>query len=124
MLTGGYSESSREQRTRAAKAELLERLSGWAEAARQTAVDHHYQNYFLSVPIDEQVRHRADEGVAAADEDVAGGAEMVERGLDHHPVDAPSARRSFARQDNRDVEAELVARARPQLLARDHLGAG
>ncbi len=33
------------------------RLSAWDAEAREAAVDHHYQNYFLSVPIDEQVRH-------------------------------------------------------------------
>jgi [protein-PII] uridylyltransferase len=56
MLTGGYSESSRSQRTEAAKAELRARLSAWNAAERDAAVDQHYQNYFLSVPLEEQVR--------------------------------------------------------------------
>ncbi|WP_279482734.1 [protein-PII] uridylyltransferase [Aureimonas sp. SK2] len=98
MLTGGYSESSREQRTLAAKAELRSRLAGWDEAAREAAVDHHYQNYFLSVPLEEQVRH----------------AEFVR--------DADAARKTFATIARTDrfrgvTEITVLAPDHPRLLS-------
>ncbi|WP_182084229.1 [protein-PII] uridylyltransferase [Aureimonas sp. ME7] len=66
VLTGGYSESSRRERTESARAELRARLDAWPAVDADGAVDHHYQNYFLTVPVEEQVRHA--EFVRAADE--------------------------------------------------------
>ncbi|MBB3997788.1 [protein-PII] uridylyltransferase [Aureimonas pseudogalii] len=57
VLTGGFSETSRDQRTQYARRQLAAHLEGWAEEERTRAVDGHYQNYLLTVPVDEQVRH-------------------------------------------------------------------
>lgn len=57
VLTGGFSESPRAERTRFARRQLAERLDGWSETEREAALDRHYENYLLTVPIDDQVRH-------------------------------------------------------------------
>ncbi|WP_427025307.1 [protein-PII] uridylyltransferase [Aureimonas ureilytica] len=66
LLTGGYSESSRRQRADFARRELSERLKSWPEERRAARVDQHYDNYMLTVPLDDQVRHA--EFIDAADE--------------------------------------------------------
>ncbi|WP_062114679.1 [protein-PII] uridylyltransferase [Aureimonas sp. AU40] len=67
MLTGGYSETSRRQRADYGRRELAERLKDWPEERRAARVDQHYDNYVLTVPLDDQVRHA--EFIEAADRD-------------------------------------------------------
>lgn len=55
-LTGGYSQSSRVRRTTFAKDALAEALADWPQAERQAAIDAHYPNYFLTVPLEDQRR--------------------------------------------------------------------
>ncbi|SKA02545.1 UTP--GlnB (protein PII) uridylyltransferase, GlnD [Consotaella salsifontis] len=57
LLTGGFSQASREDRGRAAKARLADALSDWPIAEREAYIDLHYQNYFLTVPLEDQRRH-------------------------------------------------------------------
>ncbi|WP_244492207.1 [protein-PII] uridylyltransferase [Aureimonas sp. AU12] len=57
VLTGGFSETSRLERTAFARRQLAAHLGAWPERERTAAVDGHYQNYVLTVPLEEQVRH-------------------------------------------------------------------
>jgi len=57
LLTGGFSEVSRAQRTSDARARLEEALAQWPEAARRKYVKLHYENYLLTVDLPDQVRH-------------------------------------------------------------------
>ena len=57
VLTGGFSQSSREQRLARARDALAERLADWPEGRRAAYIDLHYPNYFLTVALDEQRRH-------------------------------------------------------------------
>ncbi|GGE21783.1 bifunctional uridylyltransferase/uridylyl-removing enzyme [Aureimonas endophytica] len=57
VLTGGFSQTPRAKRLEHARAALAERLSAWPAEERDAYIDLHYQNYFLTVPLDEQVRH-------------------------------------------------------------------
>ncbi len=57
LLTGGFSELSRKERGTRARAVLAEALAGWDEAARKAYIDLHYDNYMLTVSLDDQVRH-------------------------------------------------------------------
>ncbi|MEF2073785.1 [protein-PII] uridylyltransferase [Consotaella aegiceratis] len=57
LLTGGFSQASREDRVRSAKDRLAEALEAWPEAERQACIDLHYPNYFLTVPLETQTRH-------------------------------------------------------------------
>ncbi len=57
LLTGGFSEVSRADRDRQARAALGERLAGWPEAEREAYLGLHYQNYLFTVGLDDQVRH-------------------------------------------------------------------
>ncbi|MDY8109688.1 [protein-PII] uridylyltransferase [Fulvimarina sp. 2208YS6-2-32] len=54
-LSGGFTQTSREERLTAARRRLEDRLQDWSEAERGSYLDLHYPNYFLTVPIDEQV---------------------------------------------------------------------
>jgi [protein-PII] uridylyltransferase len=65
-LTGGFTQSSRSERLARARLRLAERLSGWPEAEREAYLDLHYPNYFLTTPLDDQLRH-ADFVRAASD---------------------------------------------------------
>ncbi|QKV19566.1 [protein-PII] uridylyltransferase [Oricola thermophila] len=56
-MTGGFSEINRKERAQMAREELLERLSDWPEEERAAYVGRHYDNYLLSVHVDDQVRH-------------------------------------------------------------------
>lgn len=56
-LTGGFTRSTRAERLGASRERLAERLSDWSEAERAAYLDLHYPNYFLTTPLDEQVRH-------------------------------------------------------------------
>ena len=57
LLTGGFSEMSRADRTAAARDRLKEALFGWPDEARKAYVAQHYENYLLTVDIADQVRH-------------------------------------------------------------------
>ena len=54
-LSGGFTQTSREQRLLGARRLLADRLSHWSDEDREAYLDLHYPNYFLTVPIDEQV---------------------------------------------------------------------
>ena len=58
-LTGGFTRSTRAERLGASRERLAERLSDWSEAERAAYLELHYPNYFLTTPLDEQVRHAA-----------------------------------------------------------------
>ncbi len=57
LLTGGFSEVSRAQRVAAARAALTQALSDWAPDAAREHVKLHYDNYLLTVDLDDQIRH-------------------------------------------------------------------
>ncbi|MBC7282855.1 [protein-PII] uridylyltransferase [Hoeflea sp.] len=57
MLSGGFSEVSRKERTAHAREALAHALAGWSEKDRKAYVKLHYEPYLLAVPIEEQVRH-------------------------------------------------------------------
>ena len=56
-LTGGFTRSTRAERLGASRERLAVRLSDWSEVERSSYLDLHYPNYFLTTPLDEQVRH-------------------------------------------------------------------
>ena len=57
VLTGGFTQTSRRQRIASARERLAERLTAWPRAEREAYLELHYPNYFLTAPLDEQVRH-------------------------------------------------------------------
>jgi [protein-PII] uridylyltransferase len=57
LLTGGFSEMSRSQRTAEARADLMAALAGWPEEARAAYVGLLYPNYLLTVDLADQLRH-------------------------------------------------------------------
>ncbi|MDT4841224.1 Bifunctional uridylyltransferase/uridylyl-removing enzyme [compost metagenome] len=57
VLTGGFSELPRADRDRQARAALADKLSDWPAAERDAYLGLHYTNYFLTVSLDDQVRH-------------------------------------------------------------------
>lgn len=57
FLTGGFSELPRKERTDHARKVLAAAVSGWTDAERQWLAGLHYQNYLLTVTLDDQVRH-------------------------------------------------------------------
>ncbi|PRD43372.1 [protein-PII] uridylyltransferase [Phyllobacterium phragmitis] len=57
LLTGGFSEVSRQDRFEHARAQLATALSSWPQAEREAYLNLHYQNYFLTVSLEDQVRH-------------------------------------------------------------------
>jgi [protein-PII] uridylyltransferase len=57
LLTGGFSEVSRSERAQHARARLAEALADWPEAERRRYLGLHYENYLLTVDLDEQRRH-------------------------------------------------------------------
>jgi [protein-PII] uridylyltransferase len=65
LLTGGFSEVSRSKRAEVARQQLAEALADWPAADRDRLVRLHYDNYLLSVDLDEQRRHA--EFIRAAD---------------------------------------------------------
>ncbi|KAA0968561.1 [protein-PII] uridylyltransferase [Aureimonas fodinaquatilis] len=56
MLTGGFTQTSRANRVQVARTELAQALADWPEADKQAALDIHYENYFLTTPLEDQVR--------------------------------------------------------------------
>ncbi|RWB52173.1 [protein-PII] uridylyltransferase [Mesorhizobium sp.] len=57
LLTGGFSEVSRAERTAAARERLAEALSAWPAKERKRYVAQHYENYLLTVDLPDQLRH-------------------------------------------------------------------
>jgi len=57
LLTGGFSEVSRAERTEAARAELAAALADWPERERSRYLRLHYDNYLLTVDKADQRRH-------------------------------------------------------------------
>lgn len=57
LLTGGFSEMSRSQRTADARAELIKALDGWTEDEKVAYVGLLYPNYLLTVALADQLRH-------------------------------------------------------------------
>ncbi|AJY47361.1 [protein-PII] uridylyltransferase [Martelella endophytica] len=57
LLSGGFSAVSRKARAERAVEALAEALAGWSDADRQRYSSLQYQNYLLSVPLEDQVRH-------------------------------------------------------------------
>ncbi|EFG2885796.1 [protein-PII] uridylyltransferase, partial [Escherichia coli] len=57
LLTGGFSELSRAERTAAAREQLVQALEGWPEAERSRYAALHYENYLLTVDLTDQIRH-------------------------------------------------------------------
>lgn len=57
LLTGGFSEVSRQNRVGHARAQLDTALAPWPQVEREAYLNLHYQNYFLTVSLEDQVRH-------------------------------------------------------------------
>ncbi len=57
FLTGGFSELPRKERTEHARKTLESALTSWGENERSKLAALHYQNYLLTVSLDDQVRH-------------------------------------------------------------------
>lgn len=56
-LTGGFSEVSRDQRVTAAREELANGLAEWSQEERNRYLDLHYDNYLLTVSLEDKLRH-------------------------------------------------------------------
>jgi [protein-PII] uridylyltransferase len=59
LLTGGFSEVSRAQRAGEARQRLSAALAGWPADERDRYVGLHYDNYLLTVGVEDQERHAA-----------------------------------------------------------------
>src|SRR5688572_18792217 len=59
ILTGGFSQATRDQRIAEAREALARRLDDWPEAERERFLDLHYPAYWLRVDEADQVRHAA-----------------------------------------------------------------
>ena len=57
LLTGGFSEVARAERAAEARDRLAEALAEWPEKARRKYVSLHYENYLLTVDLEDQIRH-------------------------------------------------------------------
>ena len=57
LLTGGFSEVSRAERTAAARERLAGALADWPAKERKRYVAQHYENYLLTVDLADQLRH-------------------------------------------------------------------
>ncbi|MGB9142376.1 MAG: [protein-PII] uridylyltransferase [Aestuariivirga sp.] len=59
VLTGGHTESSREERVKEAQASFLAHFPQWSEAEIKSAISRHYDAYWLNVSIKKQIDHQA-----------------------------------------------------------------
>jgi [protein-PII] uridylyltransferase len=59
VLTGGFSEVPRAKRAAEARADLAAALADWPQAERQRYLSLHYDNYLLTVDLENQKRHAA-----------------------------------------------------------------
>jgi [protein-PII] uridylyltransferase len=66
LLSGGFSEVSRAKRAEAARFQLAEALAAWQERDRKRYLRLHYDNYLLTVRLNDQLRHA--DFVRAADQ--------------------------------------------------------
>jgi len=57
LLTGGFSEVKRADRAAEARETLVTALAEWPEKTRRKYVGLHYENYLLTVHLDDQLRH-------------------------------------------------------------------
>lgn len=57
LLTGGFSELSRARRAEEARQQLDAALDGWPESERRRILGLHYENYLLTVALNDQRRH-------------------------------------------------------------------
>jgi [protein-PII] uridylyltransferase len=57
LLTGGFSEVSRAERTQFARARLEEALAGWPDGFGAKYAGLHYDNYMMAVDLADQIRH-------------------------------------------------------------------
>lgn len=57
LLTGGFSEVSRGKRAEEARRRLADALADWPERDRNRYVRLHYENYLLTVDLEDQLRH-------------------------------------------------------------------
>jgi len=65
LLAGGFSQSSRAERVRAAKLELADKLHGWRPAEIAAYQQRHYDAYWLRVDVERKLKHA--ELIRAAD---------------------------------------------------------
>lgn len=56
-LTGGFSSIDRHRQIEERKAKLVQSLEDWDEETRKKLIDLPFASYFLSIPLDDQVRH-------------------------------------------------------------------
>ena len=68
QLTGGFSEVARSERAQMARSELEQALSDWEPQDRKRYLGLHYENYLLTVDLEDQLRH----AVFIRDSDKAG----------------------------------------------------
>jgi len=57
FLTGGFTSTPRRERILEVKSTLAAALNEWSEPERQRVIDLHYDNYLLTVPHENQLRH-------------------------------------------------------------------
>lgn len=57
ILTGGFSKITQTERIDEAKRQLAAKLSDWDERKITAYLDLHYPNYWLTTPLDDQIRH-------------------------------------------------------------------
>jgi len=59
LLTGGFSEVGRDRRAAEARERLAAELGSWPERERARYLKLHYENYLLTVSLEDQLRHAA-----------------------------------------------------------------
>ena len=57
LLTGGFTQAPRREQIAEVRDELNEALSDWPEKERKRVIGLHYDNYLLTVPRENQIRH-------------------------------------------------------------------
>ncbi len=59
LLTGGHAAVTRKERVAEAQTSFLANFPDWSEARRARELARHYDPYWLTVPLDQQLRHHA-----------------------------------------------------------------
>jgi [protein-PII] uridylyltransferase len=59
LLTGGHTAVTRKERVSEAQSLLVSKLPSLTEADKQSLLQRHYDAYWLTVPVDQQLRHHA-----------------------------------------------------------------
>ncbi|MEP1205734.1 MAG: [protein-PII] uridylyltransferase [Rhizobiaceae bacterium] len=57
QLTGGFTQTPRREQIAEVRRELNDALADWSEDQRNRVIDLHYDNYLLTVPREDQIRH-------------------------------------------------------------------